>query len=131
MELIITKNGHIYARARDSAATTNDIYELKSVADADIPAYPTEDAGKGKYYELDYTDGVLTWVTKDRPLTTEERVEQIAEEVYIIKYPWKAGEAVKAGDRRYYAGAWYVCRQEHTTQADWTPDAVPALWQKE
>ena len=43
---------------------------------------------------------------------------------------WKSGEAVKAGDRRYYPGTGkvYKAAQEHTTQADWTPDVTPALW---
>ena len=46
--------------------------------------------------------------------------------------PWKPGEAVNVGDRRYYAptGKLYKVRdgQAHTTQADWTPDITPALW---
>lgn len=45
---------------------------------------------------------------------------------------WAVGEAVKPGDRRYYAptGRLYKVRegQGHTTQADWTPDKTPAMW---
>lgn len=45
---------------------------------------------------------------------------------------WTVGEAVKPGDRRYYAptGRLYKVRegQGHTTQADWTPDKTPAMW---
>lgn len=45
---------------------------------------------------------------------------------------WIVGEAVKPGDRRYYAptGRLYKVRegQGHTTQADWTPDKTPAMW---
>ena len=43
---------------------------------------------------------------------------------------WKEGEAVKAGDRRYYppTDRVYKVIQAHTTQADWTPDVTPALW---
>ena len=38
-------------------------------------------------------------------------------------YPtWAAGLAVKAGDRLYKVVS------DHTTQSDWTPDAVPALY---
>lgn len=42
--------------------------------------------------------------------------------------PFAAGEAVEVGDRRSYDGVVYVVLQAHTTQADWTPPAVPALW---
>ena len=46
-------------------------------------------------------------------------------------YPtWAAGLAVKAGDRLYYSGTdrLYKVVSDHTTQSDWTPDAVPALY---
>ena len=46
-------------------------------------------------------------------------------------YPtWAAGLAVKAGDRLYYPSTdrLYKAVSDHTTQADWTPDAVPALY---
>lgn len=46
-------------------------------------------------------------------------------------YPtWSAGLPVKAGDRLYYPGTdkLYKVVQAHTTQADWTPDATPAMW---
>ena len=41
---------------------------------------------------------------------------------------WKAGESVNVGDIRRYADKLYRVIQAHTTQADWTPDSVPALW---
>ena len=46
-------------------------------------------------------------------------------------YPtWVAGLAVKSGDRLYYPGTGrlYKVVSDHTTQTDWTPDAVPALY---
>ena len=44
-------------------------------------------------------------------------------------YPkWAVGIAVSVGDRYQYEGKLYKCVQAHTTQADWTPDATPALW---
>ena len=46
-------------------------------------------------------------------------------------YPtWAAGLSVKAGDRLYYSGTdrLYKVVSDHTTQTDWTPDAVPALY---
>ena len=46
-------------------------------------------------------------------------------------YPtWAAGLTVKPGDRLYYSSTdrLYKVVQAHTTQADWTPDATPAMW---
>jgi hypothetical protein len=41
---------------------------------------------------------------------------------------WIAGEQVYVGTWRTYDDALYECLQQHVTQADWTPDVVPALW---
>lgn len=41
---------------------------------------------------------------------------------------WRVGEAVIIDDRRQYQGVVWKVIQSHTTQADWTPDLVPALW---
>jgi len=41
---------------------------------------------------------------------------------------WIANEAVSVGDVRQYGGLEYSCLQAHTTQEDWTPPSVPALW---
>ena len=44
-------------------------------------------------------------------------------------YPeWEVGKTYKADDRRRYGEKLYKCVQGHTSQADWTPDAAPALW---
>ena len=41
---------------------------------------------------------------------------------------WEVGESVNVGDIRRYNGKLYRVIQAHTTQADSTPDSVPALW---
>lgn len=41
---------------------------------------------------------------------------------------WKVGIAVSVGERYQYNGLLYRVVQAHTTQADWTPDIVPALF---
>lgn len=43
---------------------------------------------------------------------------------------WAAGNAYAIDDRVRYNGALYKCVQAHTEQADWTPDAAPALFAK-
>ena len=85
MELIIKKNGHVFARSHDIDALESDVFELDLIADANMPAYPTDSAGKGKYWDLDYVDSVLTWIAKDRPLTSEERVAALEAELQATK----------------------------------------------
>lgn len=41
---------------------------------------------------------------------------------------WTVGKAYVVGDRVRYNSTLYKCVQAHTAQADWTPDATPALW---
>ncbi len=41
---------------------------------------------------------------------------------------WNAEKEYAVGDRVQYNGTLYKCVQAHTSQADWTPDATPALW---
>lgn len=42
--------------------------------------------------------------------------------------PWSVGKSYTTGDRVQYEGTLYKCVQAHTSQADWTPPATPALW---
>lgn len=51
-----------------------------------------------------------------------------AETVTTLFENWEVGVAYAVGDRRQYNGLLYRCVQAHTSQADWTPDVVPALW---
>jgi len=41
---------------------------------------------------------------------------------------WEVAEDYAVSDRVRYDGKLYKCVQAHTSQADWTPDAVPALF---
>ena len=41
---------------------------------------------------------------------------------------WEIGRAYAAGERVRHDDTLYKCVQAHTSQADWTPDATPALW---
>lgn len=41
---------------------------------------------------------------------------------------WAEGVAYAVGQRIQYNGKLYKCVQAHTSQADWTPEATPALW---
>ena len=50
------------------------------------------------------------------------------DELMDLYEDWKSGESVSVGDIRKYSNKLYRVIQAHTTQADWTPDTVPALW---
>jgi hypothetical protein len=41
---------------------------------------------------------------------------------------WQSGKAYAVDERIRYGEKLYRCVQAHTSQADWTPDATPALW---
>ncbi len=130
MELIINKNGHVFARARDDEAGEN-VYTLTAVADSDMPIYPTESAGKGKYWELDYVDGVLAWTAKDRPLTAEERMATVEDRLNAIEYPefvqpTGAHDAYAKGAKVTYNGMRYVSLIEGNV---WSPVDYPDGWE--
>lgn len=46
----------------------------------------------------------------------------------MLFLPWEADAAYEVGDRRRYDSKVYKCLQAHTSQADWAPSVVPALW---
>lgn len=62
-------------------------------------------------------------------LTDEEAME-----IATVYDPWAVGHAYKAGEFCTYGEngvgdpQLYKCVQAHTSQADWTPDVVPALF---
>lgn len=41
---------------------------------------------------------------------------------------WATGKTYSIGNRVQHNGTLYKCMQSHISQADWTPDATPALW---
>ena len=41
---------------------------------------------------------------------------------------WVVGKAYAVSDRAQHSGTLYKCVQAHTSQADWAPEATPALW---
>lgn len=139
MELIITKNGHVYARATDAEAAGSDVYALQQVQD--VPEYPEAAAGRGKAWELDYVDGVLQWVAIDRPLTQEERLDLLERTAQKVEKQWRTGELVIGdddvlrdpnvgpADERYYNGRWYHCKMGHTTQENWNPERATTMWE--
>ena len=46
----------------------------------------------------------------------------------MLFLPWEVGTEYAVGYLRRHGGKVYKCLQAHTSQADWEPPAVPALW---
>ena len=79
---------------------------------------------------------------KHRPLTQEEVTTMLLRQqintlavddqtAYRMRafYPeWAAGQSYTVGCKLLYGGELYKVIQAHTSQADWTPGAVPALF---
>lgn len=58
-----------------------------------------------------------------------ENLDDSASEKVTDLFPyWGTDVEYSVGDRRQYNGLLYRCVQAHTSQSDWTPDKVPALW---
>ena len=55
---------------------------------------------------------------------TDDQAESVSD---LFPY-WNTDTEYVVGDRRQYNGLLYRCVQAHTSQNNWTPDAVPALW---
>lgn len=123
MYIFIIKDNQIYARTEGDGAAAD--YSLMTVDT--VPEYPND----GEIYDLALVNGEVVWQLVPHLPSLQDQIDEIREELDQQKYAWKAGEAVVVGDRRYYNGNWYTCLQSHTTQADWTPDVVPALWEAE
>lgn len=58
-------------------------------------------------------------------LTADDKTALTGRELYPT---WVDGISVEVGDRYQYKDKLYKVIQSHTTQADWKPDATPALW---
>ena len=56
-------------------------------------------------------------------LTDEDALQAV--ELYPA---WAIGTAYTVDERIRHNSTLYRCVQAHTSQADWTPDATPALW---
>ena len=54
--------------------------------------------------------------------------DEEAETVPTLFPKWESEVDYVIGDRRQYDDLLYRCIQAHTSQPDWTPDVVPALW---
>lgn len=77
-----------------------------------------------------------TWECLQDHVTQEDWTPPLTQtlwKLYVVVVPeadWAYPVAYKVGDIVKYLGIRYQCLQAHTSQAGWTPAAVPALWRK-
>ena len=76
-----------------------------------------------EHFQQYIADNNLT-IDPDQPL---EDLRESAEIFFNIP-EWEPGIAVKVGEQYRYENVLYDVVQAHTTQSDWTPDIVPALF---
>jgi len=68
------------------------------------------------------------WVDPTEALV-DEIITKVGDETAVGLFDaWESGRAYFLNDRVSYSGSVYRCIQSHTSQSDWTPDVVPALW---
>lgn len=60
----------------------------------------------------------------------EDLDEREAADAAMLFPAWHAGRDYQAGDRVRYGGKLYRVVQGHTSQANWLPDEVPALYEE-
>lgn len=86
----------------------------------------------GRNVDEETGDVTMEVAERDGYLDTLLREDQMTDaEIYALVelYPaWQTGTAYALGDIRAHLGTLYRCVQAHTSQIDWHPDAVPALW---
>ena len=69
-------------------------------------------------------EAIVAALVKLRESATDEQALSVP-----VLYPaWRSGVGYVTGQRVQHGGTLYKCVQAHTSQADWTPGATPALW---
>lgn len=67
----------------------------------------------------------------DALVTLRESASDAAALNAVVIYPaWREGVSYTTGQRVRHDGTLYKVLQDHTSQADWTPDAAPSLFAK-
>lgn len=77
--------------------------------------------------------GLVEMARKLRPIieqAAQSLTDETALEAVDLFPAWKTGQSYTAGQRIRYGGVLYSVLQDHTSQADWTPDAAASLFAK-
>lgn len=122
----------LYALVKANTVNTYFNDAVNDVAVTDYPAIPATGAwlptgSKWNYNGTAVQAKVGHFRTTVNPTTTPPLFSLINATPTAIA--WAENQSVIYGDLRTHSGTTYKCIQAHTTQADWTPNLVPALWE--
>lgn len=97
--------------------------------------------GEIMFNEDDYNDLQNQFIEQKKISEAKARLEQImfnntllslddktAKEVRYLYDKWEPDKDYITGDRKRYDDNLYKCKQDHKSQAQFTPDLIPALW---
>lgn len=115
----------------ETAADENEYLGILAPVATAFPPLPS--AGASLTQGEIYLWGAIAVMVRQSHIRTEHDPDTVPA-LFIIhrlddSIDWIAGEQVNIGTRRTYNGVLYEAIQAHVTQSDWTPPAVPALWQ--
>lgn len=113
----------ILGRAKNPQDVTEYLYSRRvrtGIVDADA-GLPS---GVNVAIEIPVRDAHLDKLLREDELTADEVAALVS-----LYSAWSGSSVAYAvGDIRSYNGTLYKCVQAHTSQADWQPSIVPALW---
>jgi len=123
--LEIDTEGRVVSRHYRPGDLTEAELENRVIVES-IPEQPA--LGRGEMAVLYYGDGAAYWQIESRPLSDDERLDDVELKVGAVA-PWEPGLHYLVGEQRSYATGLYRCLQEHTAHdPGWTPEVTPALW---
>ena len=109
-----TKEAHDESRASVHTSLLHEFVDGMTVAEAEGFAKESEEFAE-------YTDPTEALI--------DEIVAKVGDDAAVNLFDaWVTDHPYKLNDRVSYGGTTYRCIQSHTSQSDWTPDVVPALW---
>lgn len=82
--------------------------------------------------EKEKIEAIEAGKTKEQELKTKLVLKTASDEdAHIMRYlypVWESDMDYITGDRRLYEDLLYKCKQDHTSQSQYTPDLIPAIW---
>ncbi len=120
-------------------ATTIDQYSVwvakniqqVEVEDGTAYTYDLTQYEKDEYIKLKIDSSIVTASISFVKLAETGTIDEVtAVENVEVFSPWVVGIKYKVNELRKHNEELYKCVQEHTSQADWEPNTVPALWVK-
>ena len=117
-------------RSHVTLVNASDAMEWKEITEkqkeqmlAETAIIDVDDMNVDSIRRMDEIIGKVTAKINEVPMTTEESLELLA---YFPQ--WKQGEFMPIGYKVSYDGVLYEVVQEHTSQADWTPNVAVSLF---